>query len=83
MFFPRTHVRQSRTVGSSAAYKFANMKFHDFRPGIQIIKFHDFPDFLGPVRTQLYGVLQTTTLCWNYTYVWGISGLYPPPIIPG
>ncbi len=41
MFFPRIHVRQSRTVGSSAAYKFANMKFHDFPgPGP---KFHDFP----------------------------------------
>ena len=41
MFFPASHVRQSRTVGSSAAYKFANMKFHDFPgPGP---KFHDFP----------------------------------------
>ncbi len=46
MFLPRTcqtiqNSRQLCCVGSSAAYKFANMKFHDF-PG-HGPKFHDFP----------------------------------------
>ena len=25
----------------------------------------------------LQGALQITTMCWNYTYVWGFSGLWP------
>ncbi len=39
--FSRIYFGQSRTVGSSAAYIFVNIKFHDFPGPGQ--KFHDFP----------------------------------------
>ena len=57
MFFSRVHVRQSRTVGSSAAYKLANMKFHDF-PGPSP-KFHDFPGLESKLSNSMtFQVLQ-------------------------
>ena len=34
-------------------------------------------NLVGSWGHHLQGALQITTLCWNYTYIWGFSGLWP------